>query len=75
MTKFLLAALLSAFIFSTVAHAKENKIEPIRIVPKQNRHVASEDDGFIPLLTPKKPKAVKPAEKRKPAAASKKPKA
>ncbi len=54
------AALLGAFIFSSIAARasevspkKNSKIEPIRIVPKKNRSIASEDDGFIPLMQPK----------------------
>lgn len=55
------AALLVAFIFSSIARAGEankkvTKIEPIRIVPKPDRGIASEDDGFIPLMQPKTPK-------------------
>ena len=53
MTKLLVAALLSAFLFSSLANANErSKIEPIRIAPKQERNVASEDDGFIPAASP-----------------------
>lgn len=69
MTKFLLAALLGAFVFSTIAQASEvtkknSKIEPIRIVPKQDRGIASEDDGFIPLMQPK-PQVKKAIKKKK----------
>lgn len=65
MTKFLLAALLGVFIFSSIANANTGKIEPIRITPKQDRNIASDDDGFVPILAKPKSKA---AQRRKPAA-------
>ena len=70
MTKLLLAALLGVFLLSSIANAAD-KIAPIRIEPKQDRNIASEEDDFIPMMTPQKPatkfkKTV--AQKRKPAA-------
>ncbi len=71
MTKLLVAALLGLFIFSSIARAsdssKKSNIEPIRIAPKQERNLASEDDGFIPLMSPSKPAKKPVAQKRKPA--------
>ena len=72
MTKLLVAALLGLFIFSSIARAsdatKKSNIEPIRIAPKQDRNLASEDDGFIPLMSPSKPAKKSIWGKRKPAA-------
>ncbi len=69
MTKFLVAVLLGAFVFSSLARAgeapkKTTKIEPIRIVPKPDRSIASEDDGFIPLMQPKAQKPLKKKSKK-----------
>lgn len=77
---------MGAFIFSSIANASgvtalpkktkqvETKIEPIRIAPKQERGVASEDDGFIPVPSPayKKKALLKKAPSKKPSKKSSK---